>query len=71
VTATFTDTSTSLNCGITSWLWTFGDGTPSTERNPPPHLYLVSNAEKSYTVTLTVTNALHSNTLGGVQVQVK
>jgi PKD repeat protein len=31
----------------------------------------VSNADKAYTVTLTVTNARGSNTLGGVQVQVK
>jgi PKD repeat protein len=34
----------------TSWLWDFGDGTTSTERNPS-HTY---NAQGDYTVTLTV-----------------
>ena len=71
VTATFKDTSTSINCGITSWFWTFGDGTTSTQQNPPAHTYVASNANKYYTVTLTVANAAGSNTLGGVQVQVK
>ena len=66
-----TDTSTSVNCGITSWLWDFGDNTTSLNQNPGPHTYLVSNADKSYTVTLRVANAAGSNTTGGVQIQVK
>ena len=33
-TVQFTDASTHNNCPITSWRWTFGDGTNSTQRNP-------------------------------------
>jgi len=36
---------------VTSWLWDFGDGTTSTERNPT-HLYRFGGL---YTVRLTVT----------------
>jgi PKD repeat protein len=46
----FTDTSTGNN---TTWLWGFGDGTTSTERNPI-HPY---SARGAYTVTLTVSGA--------------
>ncbi|MBN1886664.1 MAG: PKD domain-containing protein [Thermoflexales bacterium] len=45
---TCTDNSTG---GPTSWSWDFGDGTSSTDQNPPVHTY--SNAG-SYTVQLTV-----------------
>ena len=41
------------------WLWSFGDGSTSTETNPL-HTY---SAEGVYTVTLTVTNNIASNTL--------
>lgn len=44
-------TNTSVN-GI-SYLWDFGDGTTSTDQDPPPHFY---GAYGSYTITLTVTN---------------
>ena len=37
---------------VTSWLWDFGDGTTSTLRNPPPHIY---NATGNYDISLTVT----------------
>ncbi|HMK18671.1 MAG TPA: PKD domain-containing protein [Chitinophagaceae bacterium] len=37
-TITFTDNSVSF-APIQSWYWDFGDGTTSTLRNPPPHLY--------------------------------
>ncbi|MFA5073121.1 MAG: PKD domain-containing protein [Nitrospirota bacterium] len=41
-----------------SWLWNFGDGTTSTEKNPV-HTY---RSVGSYAVTLTVTNATASDT---------
>lgn len=37
-----------------SWYWNFGDGTISTERNPPPHEY---PAPGSYTVKFAITNS--------------
>lgn len=55
LTVTFTDTSTLLP---TSWLWTFGDGATSTSQNPT-HAYTRGG---EYTVTLTATNAIGSNT---------
>ena len=48
---TFTDTSTDDGT-IEAWLWTFGDGTNSTEQNPT-HSY---DAVGTYTVTLVVTD---------------
>jgi len=46
----FKDGSTSTGQGITSWLWDFGDGQSSSERNPR-HRY---EQEGSYKITLTV-----------------
>jgi len=37
-----------------SWHWNFGDGSVSTERNPPPHQY---PAPGSYTVRFAITNS--------------
>ncbi len=37
---------------IATYLWDFGDGTTSTQKNPPPHTY---NTEGEYTLTLTAT----------------
>lgn len=54
LTVTFTDSSTG---NPTSWLWNFGDGTTSTDRNPV-HTYTISG---SHTVTLTVSNTAGSN----------
>src|SRR5262249_7750364 len=54
-TVQFTDTSTG---SPTSWSWDFGDGAGSNDRNPAK---VYSNAG-SYNVTLTVSNALGSNT---------
>ena len=53
-TVSFTDTSSNP----TGWLWSFGDGTTDTARNPT-HTY--TNAGK-YTVSLTATNPSGSNT---------
>ncbi len=43
--------------GATSWLWEFGDGKTSTQRNPS-HIYAL---EGSYTVSLTASNTYGSN----------
>lgn len=51
----FTDQSTG---NPTSWLWNFGDGNTSTQQNPL-HTYSTNG---TYTVTLTVTNNIGSNT---------
>ncbi|UOG73485.1 GEVED domain-containing protein [Hymenobacter tibetensis] len=50
----FTDQSTNAP---TSWLWTFGDNTTSTQQNPS-HIYSTSGV---FNVTLTATNAFGSN----------
>jgi hypothetical protein len=73
VTVNVSDTSTSIACGITSWLWTWGDGTTSLGKVPGAHTYVAKNPDKSgyYTITLKVTNAAGSTTSGGVQIQVK
>lgn len=52
----FTDLSSGF--GITSWVWDFGDGETSTERNPK-HTYL---KEGTYQVSLTVSNGSYENT---------
>ena len=73
VTVNVVDSSTSISCGITSWLWTWGDGTTTLSKVPGPHTYVVKNPDKSgyYTLTLKVTNAAGSTTSGGQQIQVK
>jgi len=53
----FTDLSVSGSSPITSWLWSFGDGTTSTSRNPG-HPYASAGR---YAVSLTVTTASGSN----------
>jgi PKD repeat protein len=51
---TFTDTSTNHEIGeADSYLWTFGDGTTSTQRNPVK-TYVPAGSENSYTVSLKV-----------------
>ena len=55
LTVQFNDTSSGQ---VTSWLWSFGDGTTSTEKNPT-HTYTKSGM---YTVTLTVTGPYGSST---------
>jgi PKD repeat protein len=53
LTVHFTDQSDPGTSSITSWLWFFGDGGQSSQRNPA-HVY---NAPGTYTVSLTVTTA--------------
>ncbi len=50
-----TVTITNASISAVSHLWDFGDGTTSTDVDPPPHFY---GAAGNYTITLTVTNAL-------------
>jgi PKD repeat protein len=56
LTVAFTDNSTGAP---TTWAWTFGDGGASTTRNPS-HVYVAAG---TYSVTLTATNALGSDTV--------
>lgn len=49
---TFNDTSTG---SPTSWLWDFGDGTPSSNQQNPVHTY---SAAGTYVVTLTARNSI-------------
>jgi parallel beta-helix repeat protein len=51
--AQFTDRSVSPQSEIVKWLWEFGDGQTSTERNPIHHY----TTHGTYTVKLAVTNA--------------
>jgi predicted outer membrane repeat protein len=43
-----------------TYAWDFGDGSTSTQQNPPPHIY---QKEDTYTVTLTVSNSLGHDTI--------
>jgi subtilisin family serine protease len=52
-TVEFTDTSSDNDGQVTSWNWSFGDGTTSTDKYPAQHTY---SANGSYTVRLTVTD---------------
>jgi Flp pilus assembly protein TadG len=68
VTLTTVNTTTSPFCPILAWFWDFGDNTTSTEMSPPAHVYV---AKGNYKVTLTVTNAVGTDTTGAVQVHAK
>ncbi len=52
-TVTFTDTSTSFPDTIVTWLWSFGDGTPTSSLQNPTHSYADNG---TYSLTLTVTD---------------
>ena len=73
VRVTFTDTSTSTSCGITSWFWVAtkaSDGTvawQSSVQNPPQTTFVTAD---TYNVTLTVVNAAGSNTTGAIAITV-
>jgi PKD repeat protein len=54
LTVQFNDTSSG---SPTSWLWSFGDGSSSTDQNPS-YTYVIPG---SYTVSLTATNSVNSN----------
>ena len=63
-TVAFTDESDPGSRPIAAWLWDFGDlslGTDRFEQNPS-HIYTVAGATEQYTVSLTVTSALGSDT---------
>src|SRR5207302_3927256 len=64
----FSDQSSDPDGSVTSWQWTFGDGTSGSTAQNPSHTY---SAGGSYTVTLTVQdnqNASSSPVLHTVQV---
>jgi PKD repeat protein len=52
---TFTDGSTDANGTVVGWAWNFGDGTTSTEQNPPAHHFDVVT-RTVVPVSLTVTD---------------
>ncbi len=59
---TFTDLSTApAACPITTWLWDFGDGTPSSNAPNPFHSFPSNNG--TWNVTLTVTNSSGSTSV--------
>jgi PKD repeat protein len=60
----FSDASTDADGTVTGWLWAFGDGSTSTERNPS-HDYGESG---TYSVTLTVTDDQGSSDIVSNQV---
>src|SRR5207302_1001928 len=51
LTCSFSDQSSDPDGSVTSWQWTFGDGTTGSTAQNPLHTY---SAAGSYTVTLTV-----------------
>jgi hypothetical protein len=56
----FSDASTKGTGTITSWLWSFGDGTTYSGQTPPAHTYgagIGTQSTNPYTVTLTVTDS--------------
>ena len=55
----FTDASTSTDCTLSSWSWTFGDGGTSTEQNPT-YIYKTPGL---YTVSLTASCSGASDTM--------
>lgn len=60
--ADFTDTSTTAaGCTITSWTWSFGDGSPNSTAQHPTHQF--PSKDTPYQVTLTVANSFGSNSL--------
>jgi gliding motility-associated-like protein len=63
----FQNTSTGT---ISSWNWTFGDGTGSTLQTPPGHLFPVTGEEANYTVELIAGNPLGCFDTARLQVEV-
>lgn len=59
LTVYFTDESTSENCTISTWQWSFGDSSPNSTQQNPVHTYTTSGL---YSVILTVTNTSFSRT---------
>ncbi len=53
----FTNTSIIPDGIAVNWNWNFGDGTASTLKNPPPHVYNNDAPGSNYTVLLTATTS--------------
>ncbi len=59
VCVTFTDASTVAGGVISTWNWTFGDGTTDNTQNPPIHCYTnTGTSNLTFNVGLTVTSSL-------------
>ncbi len=43
---------------ITTWNWSFGDGTVSDQKDPPDHLFPFTGEESKYSVTLITTDSI-------------
>ena len=73
VTVTVTDTSTAgAGCGITQWAWSWGDGVTTYGQTQSPHVYYnYGPGNKTFILSLTVTNSAGSNTSGTVSILVK
>ena len=67
--AVYTDSSTGK---ITSWYWIFGDGTTSTQQNPPPKKYssVVERDGRYYPVALIVKNDINCFDTAAIRIQV-
>jgi PKD repeat protein len=61
---TFTDTSDQGSAEIIDWQWNFGDRTPTSAAQNPVHVY---DEPGLYTVSLTVTSSVGSDTMEKVQ----
>jgi PKD repeat protein len=61
LTVSFTNTSTNA----TNYLWYFGDGTTSSEKNPV-HIYSTSDASKKFDVALKVWNSISSDSISKI-----
>ena len=59
LTVYFTNSSTSENCTINTWQWSFGDSTANSTQQNPAHTYTTSGL---YNVILTITNTSFSLT---------
>jgi hypothetical protein len=66
-TCTVVDASIDADGTVVAWRWTFGDGTSSSERNPPAHTYY---AAQTYTVALTVTDDAGARSTRSIVVQI-
>jgi hypothetical protein len=66
-TCTFHDASGDADGAVIAWRWRFGDGTSSSDRNPPAHTY---HATQTYTVSLTVTDDAGARSTQSIVVQI-
>jgi len=68
---TFTDASTDNGSTITSWQWTFGDGTDYSGSTPPMHTYSTTCPECTEQVSLVVQDSAGDQSTATANVQVQ